>query len=149
MGTVGSTDKKAPHYQEFMIHKAPCNGTNHMTISGYSNLERKRGWDKGKNFEWPTEIKTMPGRSAENWMIWKARALATNLQPPTPPPWIIHRDPESQHDNTNLLVCFQVTEGTVCIENSIIRETLNGSAVASDSFVPLLILYEIISLKQM
>lgn len=125
---------------------AACTGTNHITVSGYRNLKRKRGWDKGKNFEWRTEIKTMPGRSAENWMIWKARALAATLHPPTPHPELYIEMSESQHVNTHLLVRFQITEGTVCIENSIIRKTLNGSAVASDSFIPLLLLYEIISL---
>jgi len=128
--------------------KAACTGTNHMTISGYRNLKIKRGWDKGKNFEWPTEIKTMPGRSAENWFIWKARALPPISTHPPPHPELYTEMSESQH-NTNLLVRFQITEGTVCIENGIIRETLNGSAVATDSFIPLLLLYEIISLEQM
>jgi hypothetical protein len=41
------------------------------------------------------------------------------------------------YDKTNLLLCFQVTEGTVCIENSIIRETFNGSTVALDGLLPL------------
>jgi len=35
---------------------AAFTGTNHMTTLGYRSLKRNRGWDKGKNFEWPTEI---------------------------------------------------------------------------------------------
>jgi hypothetical protein len=123
-----------------------CAGKNHTIVAGYRNLERQRGWDQDKTFEWPFEWNKNCAVAREK--CWKVIDLECKGHLGPHSPNYTYRSVRTyRHDNTNLLISFQITEGAVCIENSIIRETLNGSAVALDSFFPLLLLHEIISLE--